>query len=293
MILFEGPRKCDCCINWVENFPEDVKEAVEATSEAKTYAIICRIKKSHGKSKEPLELDSIVIQSPLLKSVLGDVFADYPGITTTLEELTFVAPFWEFFYRWDALTESQEQQEFDTQEHTRVLLDALSLRLRDVRRVALDLFQNNVITYDYLWTLFPPGNLVYFRIDNQHCFLEIERTEYDVCTKSYDLRCKYIEWNGKKFGWKFKLIQLKEFSGTRSIQDLEVYPVTWHKSADGIRSELLERGRKFVSLSGWHHKTYCGIFRPCQRSIFQSAGAFDVSSVRSFLMLSVLTSMLD
>ncbi|KAB2570500.1 putative inactive ATP-dependent zinc metalloprotease FTSHI 3 [Lasiodiplodia theobromae] len=146
MTLYEGPQKCLCCINWVEEYPEDIKEAAEETSDAKSHAILCRVKKSHGKARKPLELDSIVIQSPLLKSTLGDVFADYPGITTTLKEVTFNEPFWEFFYRWDALNEAQEHQGTDAQEHTRLLLDTLSNQLGAVHRVAQDLLQNNVIT---------------------------------------------------------------------------------------------------------------------------------------------------
>ncbi|KAF4543378.1 uncharacterized protein LTHEOB_77 [Lasiodiplodia theobromae] len=178
MTLYEGPQKCLCCINWVEEYPEDIKEAAEETSDAKSHAILCRVKKSHGKARKPLELDSIVIQSPLLKSTLGDVFANYPGITTTLKEVTFNEPFWEFFYRWDALNEAQEHQGTDAQEHTRLLLDTLSNQLGAVHRVAQDLLQNNVITYDYLWTLFPPGTLVYSRIFDRDCFLEVKSTQY-------------------------------------------------------------------------------------------------------------------
>lgn len=262
MTLYEGSQKCLCCINWVEEYPEDIKEAAEETSDAKSHAILCRVKKSHGKARKPLELDSIVIQSPLLKSTLGDVFANYPGITTTLKEVTFNEPFWEFFYRWDALNEAQEHQGTDAQEHTRLLLDTLSNQLGAVHRVAQDLLQNNVITYDYLWTLFPPGTLVYSRIFDRDCFLEVKSTQYhDGMAKRYELCCRYIEWNGTMFGWMTKLIGIQPFSGTQSIQDLAIYPVSSHKALDDVRLKLLERGRKFVSLSGCHHRAYRGPMR--------------------------------
>lgn len=35
-----------------------------------------------------------------------------------------------------------------------------------------------------------------------------------------------------------------------------MYPLKYHKSADRLRSELVERGKKFVALSGAQHKRY-------------------------------------
>lgn len=163
--FYEGPEKCKCCINWVENYPTNIKEAVEKTSDAKRYAIICRVKKAHDvNSNDPLELHSIVVQSPSLKTILGDIFTGYPGITTTLNDVSFYAPFWEFFYRWEALTKAQADYGSESPEHKTIclLLTTLSSQLSSVHNVAKDLIQNSVITYDYLWILFAPGTLVYY-----------------------------------------------------------------------------------------------------------------------------------
>ncbi|KAI0865854.1 P-loop containing nucleoside triphosphate hydrolase protein [Xylaria cubensis] len=259
--LYEGPKKCDCCKNWVEQYPQNTRETVEKTLDVKRHAILCRLQKAHGSTKKAVELHSIVIRSPLLKSVLGKVFAGYPGITTTLEELEFHAPFWEFFHCWQALKDAENAHEADELAHIRLLLDELTSQLGDVYGTAKDLVHHNVMTYDFLWSLFPPGALVYSRISDQDCLLEVQITEYDEETKCYYLECKYVEWDGDQFGWQGTLIKIPKFSGTQSIQDLEAYPLTLHKAPEDIKLRLLERGRSFVSLSNCQQKAYHGIIR--------------------------------
>lgn len=268
-ILYEGRPKCDCCVNWVEQYPQEVRESVEETSDAKKYALICRVKKAHENSKTPLELDSLVIQNPHLKQILGEVLAGYTDVTTTLEDVVFKAPFWEFFYRWKQLTEVQCESEVS--EYLQLLLKTLTAQLSNTHSVANDMAQNKVITYDYMWTLFPPKSLVYYRLFGQESLLEITRTEYyKGSIETYDLYCRYIEWDGEKFGWKTKLIEVRPFTGTKKVFDLEVYPIGYHKSQADLQSKLLERGRKFVSLGGCHHKAYQGKIKVSSESFFGS-----------------------
>ncbi|KAI0197182.1 putative AAA family ATPase [Xylaria flabelliformis] len=249
--LYEGPK----------NYPQNIKETAEETSDVKRHAILCRLQKAHGTTTRPLELHSIVIQSPLLKSVLGGVFAGYPSITTTLEKLEFRAPFWEFFYCWKALTDAEDAHEADASAYIRLLLNELTAHLGNVHSIAKDLVQNNVMTYDFLWTLFPPGTLVYSRVMDRDCLLEVRKTMYDKNTDTYDLRCRYIDWDGDRFGWLKTLIEIRRFSGTRSIQDLEASPLALHKAQYDIQLRLSERGRSFVSLSNCQQKAYHGIIR--------------------------------
>lgn len=63
---------------WTNKYPKDLDEAAE-NSLTSSYAILVRSKKSFDPRKK-LEIDSIVIQSPLLKEALGDVLAGYPGM---------------------------------------------------------------------------------------------------------------------------------------------------------------------------------------------------------------------
>jgi hypothetical protein len=63
--------------SWTDKYPEDLEEAAENEMTAR-FAILVRNKKSFD-SRKKLEIDSIVVQSPLLKNVLSKVLKDYPG----------------------------------------------------------------------------------------------------------------------------------------------------------------------------------------------------------------------
>jgi hypothetical protein len=94
--LYEGPQKCSCCINWVEEYPDNLKEGLLGTREIQKHAIVTKNIRNH-KGTKPTALHSIDIQSPSLKKVLERVFEGYRGITPGLDNLTFSTPFQAFF----------------------------------------------------------------------------------------------------------------------------------------------------------------------------------------------------
>lgn len=123
MTLFEGPPKCTCCINWVEEYPDDLKENIQGAEGTRQYALLVRKRKSHNKDNpDPLELDSIVVRSPLIKRVLEGVFGGYPGVTVKLEHLSFKAPFAPFLHRWAALEKAAKSEAHEeTRKHMKLL----------------------------------------------------------------------------------------------------------------------------------------------------------------------------
>lgn len=62
---------------WTITYPDDLEEAAE-NDETALFAILVRKKKSFDPRKK-LEIDSIVVQSPLLKTALSTVLKGYPG----------------------------------------------------------------------------------------------------------------------------------------------------------------------------------------------------------------------
>lgn len=64
--------------SWTDKYPDDLDEAAENEITAR-YALLVRLKKSFD-SRKKLEIDSIVIQSPLLKNALSTILKDYPGL---------------------------------------------------------------------------------------------------------------------------------------------------------------------------------------------------------------------
>lgn len=48
------------------------------------------------------------------------------------------------------------------------------------------------------------------------------------------------------------------FKGTVAIHSLDAYPLKYHPNEAEIKQTLLNRGRKWVSLNGVHHRHYKG-----------------------------------
>jgi hypothetical protein len=259
--LYEGPSKCNCCINWVEEYPDDVKSSTEEERESKKYAIIVRMRKDHDSAK-PLELHSIVIQSPHLKRLLGEVFDGYGGITTTLKKLVFMSPFYGFYYRWDRFNELVEQQtEEEPLAHVKLLQNTLHAELNDEVTTAKDLLDQGVTTFTNLWTLFQPGALVYSFVedcDRIYYLLSMEYTR-KYPNKVFSLNLQYVDWNGLDFGFATTKISINDFSGTKPITDLTHYPLKYYSDVDELTARLRGRGRKFQSLRGSQYKSYQGL----------------------------------
>jgi len=85
--LYEGEPNRRGRVSWTINYPKDLDDPPENADSAQ-YALIARNKKSFD-GRRKLRVESIVVQSPLLKNVLGGVLEGYPGTTTSLERLEF------------------------------------------------------------------------------------------------------------------------------------------------------------------------------------------------------------
>nr|VWO96862.1 MSP1 protein-like protein [Ganoderma boninense] len=63
---------------------------------------------------------------------------------------------------------------------------------------------------------------------------------------------------GPSFGRVQSKIIIFGFKGTQKINSLEAYPIKYHPDPEGLKTELLERGKKWASLKGIHHMHYDG-----------------------------------
>ena len=53
--------------------------------------------------------------------------------------------------------------------------------------------------------------------------------------------------------------EMGDFRGARKITSLNCYPLMYHKNSAQLRNDLIERGKKFVALSGVHYKSHQGM----------------------------------
>ncbi|KAF6813996.1 hypothetical protein CMUS01_12723 [Colletotrichum musicola] len=261
--LYEGPPKCRCCTNWVEESPDDLRIPVEEQLDVKQKALVIRMGKSHSDGN-PLSLHSIVVQSASLKKTLGEVFEGFEGITTSLKKLVFKAPFHPFYYRWSTLQqilEKQKKLEPDAGKYTQLLYNILEKELRDVMAEIKDLLDNKVMTYSLLWALFEPGGLVVTTEEQDERFFIAHRCAYNAKEGYLGVHAKFVDWNGERFGYSDESLCICEYHGTRPITDLGVYPARFHSSIEASKQKAMERGRRFRDLRGFHYKAYSGLVR--------------------------------
>lgn len=245
---------------WTEQYPDDLEEAAE-NDETLKFAVLVRNKKSYD-SRKKLEIDSIVIQSPLLKQVLHDVLKDYPGVTVTLARLTFMAPFKPFVHRWEQLTAALEgDYDETTKAHLKLLHNVLLEELKDVISATKDYIKNRVITYEHIWTIFQPGTIVYASRYGKPVAVRLNEGQFTNHQKyghCYLLKCDRLEWDGSKFGYDNSQHIIFPFTGTLAITDLEAFPLVYLTEKEAITAALIARGRIFERMAGYHYKAYRG-----------------------------------
>ncbi|KAL9107038.1 MAG: hypothetical protein Q9227_007984 [Pyrenula ochraceoflavens] len=264
--LYEGPPRCRCCINWVEQYPDDIKDSVEETEESKSHVLLLRHKKSHDEArKKPLELHSIKVQSRHLKLALSDILQSYPGVNTSSDHLNFEAPFEPFFHCWDALVQSLRQAETTNAGYLhdlKLLHNVLKVELADSFNECSDLIKSHVITYQYLWTLYPPGTIVLVRRteeDNDYYAYKVTRTSYaQGSSASFRLQSTYIDWNGHHFGSVRTELEILPFKGTKMIKDLFAMPLHHHSCRIDVSRALFARGLEIQELTSGGHKAFRG-----------------------------------
>lgn len=261
--LYEGPPKCDCCKNWVEEYPDDLRMAIEEQQQTKQKALVVRMRKNHGDGK-PLVLDSIVVQSTSLKKTLGEVFEGYQGITASLKKLVFRSPFHPFYYRWELFEQIMQRQKLedpDAAVYTQLLHDVLNSELRDVMTEIDDHISNGVITYPLLWALFEPGIRILTLKDGEpDRFFIVDSCNYNHEKGYFGIVVKFVDWDGHRFGYNRTAVAICQYSGTRAVNELNVIPASFHLSRQQTEANAIARGRRFVELRGYHYVAYSGTF---------------------------------
>lgn len=130
--------------------------------------------------------------------------------------------------------------------------------------------KTNTVSFEYLWTLFPPGELVVGKpfMDRWQAFV------VKFCVASYKkkgssgesgqkwiLECWTYDWNGTVFRRVPVEFSFDEFKATKSITALLCYPLRYHRdcsddansvggkvSGESLKQRLIKRGERYREL---------------------------------------------
>lgn len=208
----------------------------------------------------------IDIVNPALWELLKEHLSWYPYHIFRGSPVTLNSPFEPLVHEWDALKKAAEQTpKDDTNKQAREDLDLLLktisggssgdakldryFKQRDVTR------EQKTVQFDNLWTIFPPGTLVYgrpFQNEPQLFLVEDCRTPWPDTDgrqqAAWRLTCWTYDWNGDLFQRTPFTLTFEPYEGHRPITSLPFYPFEYHSDISGITATLVERGKKFRML---------------------------------------------
>ena len=110
--------------------------------------------------------------------------------------------------------------------------------------------------------VFKPGSLLYQRVDNVdtavilHSATLIDKGEENEC---WSIFVKTVKCNGTRIGYVYDWVYVKKYDGIVPLTSLCIFPLLFHQEREKIGSSLLERGKKYLSLTGINYCQYRGI----------------------------------
>lgn len=121
------------------------------------------------------------------------------------------------------------------------------------------------ITFELLWALYRPNDIAvtscYGDWDEPRCF----KIDYAIKDHSmmrgewYCIEGKYMEYDGKNFGLGPFEANVEAFKGPRKITSLACYPLQYHKDPEGVRKQIVARGKQFLDLEGMKYRFHKGL----------------------------------
>ncbi|KIW29325.1 hypothetical protein, variant [Cladophialophora immunda] len=256
-------NRTDSATHERRDFPAEDQSTNASETTDTSYAFTLR--KIVGDSEDDDGEIDIVDQN--LWELLKGLLSHYPYHTFRGSPSTIDSPYEALVLNWDKLeqaTKKESGNDADRQARSdlKLLLDTITNSSGDAK---LDKYfktrdshrQQNCVTFDNLWTVFPPGALVYGRPfqgqdqvfvvqDNMGAWpyfrdsVPREQATWTLLAWTYD-------WNGSMFKRSSLRLEFEYFDGTKPITSLPYYPFELHEQQGNVRDNLIQQGIKFRS----------------------------------------------
>ncbi|KAL2018379.1 hypothetical protein VTK56DRAFT_914 [Thermocarpiscus australiensis] len=265
--------------NTIHNYK--LQDTAEETVDAQYEEFIFHVRRTfdwEGKYKTTI----VDIKSKLLRECLQHVMGNIKGVSL-VEDTPKLDPNMLFLYledlrkhlkelkkakakKGDKHERKKEQKRIELKrQHLKVLVRYIDKDYADVKNSLYPMLENGLITFDLIWALWKPNTLAFTTTYGSHDEPRVFKVEMAEKHRSimkgeyYYIEGKYFEYDGKQFGYGTMSEEIGEFRGARKITSLGCYPLKYHKNEGQLRMDLIERGKKFVSLSGVHYKSHQGM----------------------------------
>ncbi|KAK6536843.1 hypothetical protein TWF281_001053 [Arthrobotrys megalospora] len=207
--------------------------------------------------RQTLDIKSLMVKK-VLKEIIGD---SYPGVSFNTSNIVLEYPLrclWH--YRDEIRAVAKEDKKSEKGRHLKLVLDFLDAEFAKLDADYNNYMEQELTSFEIMWTLFKPGELVYTSFDGHARVFEVKGYK-EQCIKGslYGvIDGSYVDYNGDDFGYAQRYVLNPEFDGTRKITELDVFPLRYHPREKEVKLDLISRGRKFESLAGIHCMDYNG-----------------------------------
>ena len=215
---------------------------------------------NHIKEFDYTELE---IRSPHLKKAFKEVVPEYKNLDIQTNSIILRDEVRYFFYY---RTELQEYGR-NLEDHTAIqhLMFALTYMYRTLEselhtyyNFAEDSFSPPSIDFANLWMVFRPGDYYYTNVSHTERVTKIRRIYRVKGAAKWTIDGKNISYDGKDFGYTPTTTSIWSYDGYKRLIDLTAKPLNYHPDKKSIIERMVQRGKKYTSLHGIHHREYDG-----------------------------------
>ncbi|KXL47273.1 hypothetical protein M433DRAFT_145598 [Acidomyces richmondensis BFW] len=135
----------------------------------------------------------------------------------------------------------------------------------EIKKTLYPLLDAGNITFDLMWALFKPNEIAvtscYGNWEEPRCFKVEYATKFETMQRGewYCIEGKYLEYDGKAFGFGDFEADVDAFKGPRKITSLATYPLKYHKNPEKVTKQIMKRGEQFVAMEGMNYKFFKGM----------------------------------
>ena len=238
------------------------RQADDPQQKYSEYALL--IRRKIDKDDKPQQT-LVEFQSSTLCACIRELLSDYPDLNLNATPIVFEKPYVALFHKRKEIREYMLDRRRTEKEkkHLNVLKDFMVKNLAEAEAIDTHMVQHGVITFQWLWLLFSPGDWILYRDQ-----------EYDECYRffeSYNRLNMYNEpefvvkawgwdYNGKLFGPSLREFVIPQFVGNRGIQQLDIVPTKFlgEEEWGRISKELVKRGHEWKRCARFSHFEYNG-----------------------------------
>lgn len=242
-------------VYYKETVEEEIPEQVNWWSK---FAL-CIVRHLDGSNKLVQQV-SLQVNSQHLKDILKEVIPQFPGISFQTKDISIQKPYRVLFHYRHELEAAGKGLDGEAAEHLQLLMDFIDEEFGETIEESDNLVEQGLINYNYLWTIMRPGTIVYAPVFGQPRAFRLQSYQY-ICGQfpGLNLQLEFVDFDGENCGARTTSRSVAAFDGAEKICELSAYPIRWHEHAGEVKKKLVERGRRWESLTGMHFHTHKGV----------------------------------